>query len=154
MTEYWERRRYPRRPDFASGENLAADSGTPWRAGAKAALVDLQQTNLRLERRTREPEPCGRSGGTRDLASAGPERLFDNLLLVRGQPAGQTKPAFSDGPSGQPAFVNHEFVAVGYDDRSLDDVLQLANVPRPGICVQSIKCPLLTRLNLLPAFRP
>src|SRR3954470_23748888 len=133
-TEYWERCRHPRRPDFASGENLPPlGSGTPWRAGAKATLIDLQQTNLRLERRTREPESCGRSGGTRDLASAGPERLFDNLLLLRGQPAGQTKPAFGDGASGKPAVVNHKFVAVRYDDRSLDDVLQLANVPRPGI---------------------
>src|SRR5436309_2894992 len=104
-------------------------SGTPWRAGAKATLVDLQQANLRLERRTREPQSCGRAGGTRHLSPARPERLFDNLLLLQGQPAGQTKPAFGDGAAGKPAFVNREFVAVGHDDRSLDDVLQFANVP-------------------------
>jgi hypothetical protein len=133
---------------------LPLGSGTPWRAGAKATLVDLQQANLRLERRTREPQPCGRAGGTRHLPPTRPERLFDNLFFVRGQPAGQTKPAFGDGTAGKPAFVNREFVAVGYDDRSLNDVLQFANIPRPWICFQPIKRPpadALESLACLPA---
>src|SRR6266478_1881381 len=41
-------------------------------------------------------------------------------------------PAFGR-PRGQPALVDGELVAVAYDHRALDDVLQLAHVPRPRI---------------------
>ena len=34
---------------------------------------------------------------------------------------------------GEPALVDREFVGVGHDHRPLDHVLQLANIPRPGI---------------------
>ena len=98
---------------------------------------------------TREPQSSGRSSGTRHTSPAGPERLFDDLLFVRSQPTGQPKPAFGDRASGKPAFVDREFVGVGYDDRSLDHVLQLANVPRPGIGLQPIERPLANALESL-----
>src|SRR5438876_6018161 len=90
--------------NLANGEILSnrAGSGDLRRPDAKPALVDLQRADLRLESRSRDPEPCGRSRGPEHPAAAGPEGVLDYRPFLRGQGSGQPMSDIDLGPRGQP----------------------------------------------------
>jgi hypothetical protein len=71
------------RRDFANGERRHnTDSRMLWRPRAKAAFVDLQRSNLRFKRRTRNSESRGRPRWPKHSSFGGPQCVFDQRLLV------------------------------------------------------------------------
>src|SRR6266850_6388513 len=130
--------------NLTNGEILSNRAGSRdlRRPDAKPPLVDLQRPDLRLESRSRDPEPCGRSRGPEHPATAGPEGVLDHRPLLRGQGSGQPMSAIDLGPRGQPALVDRELVGVRDDHRPFDHVLQLANVPGPRVGLEAIERPL------------
>src|SRR5713226_9357704 len=141
----------PNGRDLANGETLDnVASGMFRRPRTKAALLDFQCANLRFERRTRDSEPCSRSRGTEDAPFASTQGIFNDCLFVNGQRAGQAELAFELGSRGQPTLVDDEFVGVRDNHRPLDNVLQLANVPRPHVGLQVIESPLADAPESLP----
>src|ERR1700730_1145998 len=106
---------------------------------ATVALVDPERPNLRFERRPWNPQSCRGPGGPEQAPTARAQGILDDGLLARGEGTGQAQLAFDRRGCGQPAFVDGEFVGVRHDDRPLDDVLQLTDVPRPRIRLQAIE---------------
>src|SRR6267154_5241614 len=105
-------------------------------------LVDTERRDLRIERLTRNPEPCRGAMASGDPPSrrgqGGLDHLsfglrLDALLLCQRGADRNAWLACSVGVAGEPRFVNGERVAVAQDHGPLDDVLELPNVPWPVV---------------------
>src|SRR5262245_16187774 len=79
---------------------------------SKAALVDLQRTDLRFECRARNAEPCGSPRCSEHPSAARPQRLLDDFFLMSGQRTGQRESALDGGPSRDPALIHREFIGL------------------------------------------
>src|SRR6185503_17531747 len=112
MAKYWA---IESGDQTAASRHAATGSGGIQRPDAKPGLVDLQRADPGLERRSRDPEPFGRSRGPEHPAAADTEGVLDHRLLLRGQSSGQPMSAVDLGPCGQPALVDRELVGVGDD---------------------------------------
>src|SRR5882762_8138750 len=107
----------------------------------EAPPIDLEALDLGIERRCRHSQLHRSAGGSRNLPATLRQRGFDELpfradqllverpfcRLLRGR-----------GRS-EPMLVDREFFRVTEDHRSLDDVLQLANVSGPVVRLQQIE---------------
>src|SRR5260221_7023256 len=114
-------------------------SKTLRRSRSKAALVDPQRADARLECRAGNPQPGSRSRWAEHLSATRAQRLLDDRLLVSGEFAGQRARALDHASCGQPTLVNNEFFGVADDHRALNHILQLAHVSWPWIGQKAIE---------------
>src|SRR5262245_41981162 len=108
---------------------------------SKAALIDPQRTDLRLERRARNSEPLRRTRWAEHPPTTSFQRGLDDRFLLSGERARHRSWTSTCSLSGQPALVDREFVAITHDHRAFDDVLELAHISWPGIGTQVIERP-------------
>src|SRR5947208_983480 len=115
-------------------------------------LVDAQASYLRLERRARDPEAgcgAGRAGDPAATFGQGRFNHFPFLVCERsGQGSGAGAPC--QGLVLQPAFVHRKRIAVAQNRRSLDDVLQFADISRPGVSLQQLERRLFDSADIFP----
>src|SRR5262245_45755814 len=111
------------------------------RRRGESALFYPELLDLGLERRSRNTELRSRSARPGHFAFALRQRSFDHLFLLSLQRCRErARPlAAKRGPTRQPCFVDRERVAGTQDDRSLDDVLELANVAGPGVSLTQLQ---------------
>src|SRR5260221_4768792 len=104
-------------------------------------LVDFERANLRFERRSWAPEPRRRSSRAGHAALARGERRLDSRSLVGCQFIIQRRLSIrlDDALPHEPTLIDAESIGIGHDDRPLDDILQFADVARPGIVAQQIE---------------
>src|SRR5271154_2382911 len=102
----------------------------------EAILVDFQRPNLRFQRGPRDAQ-LGRS----PLGSEYPAATFfqgglNHFLLLRQESSGKLHLVFRFCQRRllwKPAFIDRKSLRFAKYDRTLDDVLQFADVSRPGI---------------------
>src|SRR6266446_3563219 len=105
-------------------------------------LVDTERRDLRIERLTRNPELCRGAMASGDPPSRRGQSGLDHLSLRLRLDALLLCPRGADRNTWltcgvrvarEPRVVNGERVAVAQDHGSLDDVLELPNVPWPVV---------------------
>src|SRR5258708_34233331 len=101
------------------------------RSRPETALVDLERANLRFERRARDAQPLCCTGWPEYPSAARAQSVFDDRSLLDRQRVEERQPAFGRGPRCEPPLADGKFVALAYDHWALDDILHLANGPRP-----------------------
>src|SRR5580704_5560272 len=104
-------------------------------------LVDLQGSNLRLQCRSCDPQLGGGPRRTEYLAATLPQRSFDHVFFMRLQSLVQFGLVCwwrLNRLGQQPGLVDREILCIAHDERSLNHVLQFANVTRPGIRLKQI----------------
>ena len=117
-------RRHPRADD--------ARALTSRRGQVVSELVDLEPSDLRLERRGGHAQPCGGARGSGHSTRSLFQRLFDQFLFVvmqrRVQPgcAPHARLFFNNEDRWNP-----EHVVVAQNGAVLDDVLKLTDIARP-----------------------
>ena len=104
-------------------------------------LVDFERPDLRFERRSRDAEPRRRPSRAGNAALARGERRLDSRSLVGGQFVIQRRLSIrlDNALPHEPTLIDAQGIGVGDDDRPLDDILQFADVARPGIIAQQIE---------------
>jgi len=108
----------------------------------EAILVDLQGPYLGLQRGSRHAEPGGRAGWSKHLSSAFPQGTLDHVFFLKGESAGKLTRIFGCRCRQflrDPAFIGRKILCFAHDDRSLDNVLQFANISRPGVRLKKVQ---------------
>src|SRR6185295_6561578 len=121
----------------------------------EAILIDLQRSDLRLQCGSRYAQLGGGARRSVHAPSAFPQSTLNDGFLLRGTRFKNVKPAvLLDGnrSSRKPALVNREILSFTDDHRSLNHVLQLANVTRPGVRLKQIEALFVHRLKALSCF--
>src|ERR1700681_2174232 len=116
--------------------------------------VESEFSNLCVKRLSRDAQFRGGARGTRDQALRIAQRTFNHCLLsfrkVRGQ---QSRGRSHLGSRARkPGFIYKEGLPFRQNHRSLDYVLQLADVSRPIIRVEEFHSLLVYVSNLLARF--
>ena len=109
-------------------------------------LVDLQGSNLRLQCRSRDPQLGGGPRRTEYLAATLPQRSLDHVLFLRLQSLvkfGLVCWLRWSRLGQQPGLVDRKILCFAHDERSLNHVLQFANVTWPRIRLKRIQAILL-----------
>jgi len=104
-------------------------------------LVDLQGSNLRLQCRPRDPQLGGGPLRTEYLAATLPQRSLDYVLFLRLQSLVQFGLVCRlrwNRLGQQPGLVDRKILCFAHDDRSLNHVLQFADVPWPGVGAKQV----------------
>src|SRR5262249_32535497 len=99
-------------------------------------LVDLQRPDFRFQSGSWHTEPRSRARRSKHLSSAFSEGSLDTLFLLSGKLSGKIDRGFwvrCNRLPRKPALVHGEVLCFTHNDGSLNDVLQFANVTRPGI---------------------
>src|SRR6267154_4947399 len=102
-----------------------------------------------------KPQLGSRSGRSGHSASAFAQGSLNHLFLLGSKLFRQLQLAFRrvcKRLPRQPALIYGEILCFAYDDRTLDDVLQLANITRPGICLKQVEALFAHRLKVFSSF--
>src|SRR5882757_4013058 len=113
-------------------------------ARLKAILVDLERLDLRLHRGSRNTQFGSCARGPVHPSSAFAEGRLDDGLLLRRRPSQNVEPTVllgCDRLSRQPTLIDGETLGFTHDNRSLNHVLQFANIARPGVRLKQIEAP-------------
>src|ERR1700733_4463711 len=118
----------------------------------EAVFVDLQRRNFRFQGRSMNPQFCSRScrSGYPPLAFA--QSSLNDLFLLGSEPPRKFNLDHwfrCESWSRKPTLIDCETLGFTYNDRTLNHVLQLANIARPGIRLQQIKALLTNCLKVL-----
>src|SRR5512133_2991825 len=129
------------------GRAASARIGPP-----EPVLVDAQRSDLGFQRRRGEPELRGGPRGPGYASLGLGERRLDHRPLSCAELVGERLLSVvrSRGPAREPGLVEGEGLRVGEDDRALDDVLQLADVPGPRVRSKDLDALLAHALDALP----
>jgi hypothetical protein len=103
-------------------------------------LVDFERADLRFERRSRGPESRRRPGraGYAALLAPSAASTRDRSWAVNSS-SGCSGTRLVEALAHEPTLIDAQGMGVGHDDRPLDDILQFADVARPGIIAQQIE---------------
>src|SRR2546427_179378 len=104
-------------------------------------LIDAQRPDLGVECLARHAELCGRARGPGDTSLGRGERRLDRSPLLL--------PARGRAFRLQPRVVDRECLAFTQHDGTLDHVLQLTDIARPGVRLQECHRALLDARDLL-----
>src|SRR5215469_15701152 len=105
-----------------------------------------------LKRRSWYAEFGSRSRRSVHASSAFAQRRLNDLFLLRSKPSKGFKSSarHSSGRlSRKPAFIYREILCFAYNDGSLNDILQFANIARPRIRLKQIEALLVQGLEAL-----
>src|SRR5260370_23863054 len=142
--------RKARLPLAARYRNAGA-AGSVGRRKFESVFVDFHTLDLGLEGPRGQTESRRRRDWSRDSAGAFRQRGFNHFFFLSHDGAIQrTRPAWGGGQFPlQPALVHGKGFALAEDDRTLDYILQFANVPRPAVSFKQFERLLIDRLELL-----
>src|SRR5882757_2916713 len=102
-----------------------------------------------------KPQLGSRSGRSGHSASAFAQGSLNHLFLLGSKLFRQLQLAFRGGCKRlprQPTLIYGEILCLAYDDRTLDDVLQLANITWPGIRLKQAETLFAHRLKVFSSF--
>src|SRR5439155_21529446 len=88
------------------------------------------------------PQLCSRSGRSGHSPSPFAQGSLNHLFLLGSKSLRELQRAFRLGGKrlpGKPTLIHREIVCFAYNDRTLDDVLQFANVIWPGIRSEKVQ---------------
>src|SRR5258707_2647092 len=101
----------------------------------KLVFLDPQLLDFRVQRRAGNSEFRCRTFRARNFPFTFRKSRFNNFSLLILESVGQKTWEFLPRwfRAGQPSLFHPESIAAGQDHRSLNDVLQLTDISRPGI---------------------
>src|SRR6267142_3058533 len=102
-----------------------------------------------------QPQLGSRSGRSGHSASAFAQGSLNHLFLLGSKLFRQLQLAFRrvcKRLPRQPTLIYGEILCFAYDDRTLDDVLQLANITWPGIRLKQVETLFAHRLKVFSSF--
>src|SRR6266849_6140553 len=102
-----------------------------------------------------KPQLGSRSGRSGHSASAFAQGSLNHLFLLGSRLFRQLQLAFRGVCKRlprQPTLIYGEILCFAYDDRTLDDVLQLPNITWPGIRLKQVEALFAHRLKVLSSF--
>src|SRR3990167_5375395 len=123
------------------------DARAALRGPASGSSRDPELFHPRLERGRLEPQDHGRPPIAADPPSGHPEHGQDVVALELFER--RNSRLWTNAGCREP-LAQLEPRAAAHDDRSLDDVLELANIARPRIGNEAVECPLRDRLDRPP----
>src|SRR5258708_2702739 len=119
-------------------------------------LVDSQRPHLRFQRRSRYSQLAWSPCGSRNAPTGIFQGTINHVLLLHEESPRELNLLFrlwcQHRPLGQPAFVDRENLRFAKDHRTLDDVLQFANVSRPRIGLKQFQRLLVDTFYVLASF--
>src|SRR6266850_431524 len=131
--------------EHPSASNCPASAEPAISGRLEPMLVDAKSANPGFERLTSKAQPHCCSGRTGHSSLRGCQGGLDTLSLVSCPGAGgwdrRSEGAVSIPP--QPGLIDGEGLSIRKDDRALDDVLKLADIPGPVVGAKQLQRPAL-----------